>query len=115
MPKVQRVLFSQHPLAQLAIAFASGILLANHFTPRTRVVLVLIAGLLMVTLLTCRMRRLQLSGMCLLLATVCAGSITFAIDTRHRGNRTLRSVLLKNLNAPDQHPVTLNGRLVSAP
>src|SRR6266851_8437335 len=66
--------FTQHPLAQLAIAFVAGILTASWFVPSLAISLSFLALFSIVTLLALLRKRLALAALSLLLAMFLAGA-----------------------------------------
>src|SRR6266567_712366 len=66
--------FTQHPLAQLAIAFIAGILTARWFVPRLALSLSPLALFSVITLLALLRNRLKLAALSLLLAMFLAGT-----------------------------------------
>src|ERR1051325_8358056 len=100
-----RSLFSQHPLAQLAVAFSFGICAANYLPTKLGFSLVACAVCSAVALTAVLKTRLSLAGVAVLLAFLFAGQ-TIALLER-------RSESLSNL--VDGELLTLTGVLDGPP
>ena len=100
-----RSLFSQHPLAQLAVAFAVGICTANYFPVRLGVLLGVVCSVLALVLLLKKL--LQVAGIVLLSAVFCMGAVLAGIERRSNSTSGLRNLV-------DQ-PCTLTGWLDGPP
>src|SRR5215217_2142435 len=77
-----RSLFSQHPLAQLAVAFSLGICAANYLPTKLGFSLVACAGCSVITLIIILKKRVSLAGVSLLVALFFAGE-TLALLEKH--------------------------------
>jgi len=75
-----RSLFSQHPLTQLAVAFGAGICAAHYCSLGIAVVVGAVCSALAVWLVL--KRRMQASGLMLLLAMFCAGVVLAQLERR---------------------------------
>ncbi len=100
-----RSLFSQHPLAQLAVAFAVGICTANYFSVRLSVSLGVVCSVLALILLL--KRRLQLAGIILLAAFFFTGAVLARLERRSNGSSAIRNLV--------EQPITLTGWLDGPP
>ena len=100
-----RSVFSQHPLAQLAVAFAAGVLAAREFSLRIG----LIAGvacLALVVFLVLR-KKLCAAGLTLLLAIFFAGSVLAVLERR--------SASASDIKRSDDDDITITGVLDAPP
>lgn len=100
-----RSLFSQHPLAQLAVAFAAGICAANYFSVRPGVSLGVLCSVLALILLW--KRRLQAAGIILLAAVFFTGAVLAELERRSNGLSEIRNLV--------EQPCTLTGWLDGPP
>ena len=75
-----RSVFSQHPLAQLAVAFAAGICAAHYF--QLRIGLTLIAGVVCAAVVVVLLLRKKTAGFVLLLAMFFAGAVLAVLERR---------------------------------
>ena len=98
-----RSLFSQHPLAQLAVAFATGICVANCFPIKLSVSIGVVCSVLVLLL----RKRLQLAGLILLVAVFFTGSVLAELERRSVSGSAIRNQL--------EQPITLTGWLDGPP
>ena len=91
-----RSVFSQHPLAQLAVAFATGVCAAHYFA--TRLSLTLIAGAVCSagTLVLLVRNRLCAAGVGLLLAMLFAGATLATLERRTDEASDIRRILTQS-------------------
>jgi competence protein ComEC len=87
-----RSLFSQHPLAQLAVALSIGICAANYLSERFAFAVIACAVCSIVALILVLKRRLWPAGLTLLLAFVFAG-VTLALLERRTGQSSIERVV----------------------
>lgn len=100
-----RSLFSQHPLAQLAVAFAAGVCTANYLSVRLGVSLGVVCSMLALVFLL--KKQLRLAGIALLVAVFFTGVVLAEME-----QRTDRSSGIRNLL---EQPITLTGWLDGPP
>ena len=100
-----RSLFSQHPLAQLAVAFAVGICTANYFSVRLGVSLGVVCSVLALVLVL--KKRLQVAGIILLASFFFTGAVLAELERRSSGSSGLRTLV--------EQPCTLTGWLDGPP
>lgn len=100
-----RSLFSQHPLAQLAVAFAAGICAADYFSVRLGVLLGVVCSVLALVLLLKKL--LQVAGIILLSAVFCTGVVLAGIERRSNSTSGIRNLV--------EQPGTLTGWLDGPP
>jgi len=100
-------LFSQHPLIQLAFAFATGILAANYFSIKLN--LSIAAGVVCAVLAVCFLlqRRLRLAGFILLAAIFLTGIALAELEQRAARKSNIRHLV--------EEPCTLTGWLDGPP
>lgn len=98
-----RSLFSQHPLAQLAVAFAVGICTANWFQIKLSVLIGVVCSVIALALLL--KRRLQVAGIILLAAMFFTGVVLAELERRRHNP-------IGNLV---EQPITLTGWLDGPP
>jgi len=92
-----RSLFSQHPLAQLAVSFAAGICVANYFQIKLSVSIgAMCSALALIFLLK---KRLQVAGITLLLAVFFTGAVLAELERRSDTKSGLRDLV--------EQPITL--------
>src|ERR1044072_2129148 len=96
-----RSLFSQHPLAQLAVAFAAGIYGANYFQLKVSVSIGVVCSVLAVLL----RKKLRLAGIMLLASVFFTGVVLAELEMR-RQNPIRSSV---------EQPITITGWLDGPP
>ncbi len=102
-----RSLFSEHPLAQIAIAFAIGICTAKYFPIKLHLVLVagVVCSLLALVLLL--KKRWQLAAITLLTATFFTGVVLAESERRRTNSSDIRNFI--------EQPCTLTGWLDGPP
>jgi len=100
-----RSLFSQHPLAQLAVAFAAGICVANYFQIKLSVTVAALCSVLALVLLLTK--RLQIAGIVLLVAVFFTGAVLADLEQRRDSRSGVRKLV--------EQPVTLTGWLDAPP
>ncbi|HKP80807.1 MAG TPA: ComEC/Rec2 family competence protein, partial [Pyrinomonadaceae bacterium] len=100
-----RSLFSQHPLTQLAVAFATGICAAHYYSLGTAVVVGAVCSALAVGLV--QKRRVRLAGLILLMAMSCAGVVLALLERRVDESSELKRFV--------NRPVMLTGVLDGPP
>src|SRR6185295_18333781 len=100
-----RSLFSQHPLAQLAVAFATGICVANCFPIKLSVSIGVVCSVLTVVLLL--KKRLQVAAVMLLVAVFFTGAVLVELERRSVSGSEIRNQL--------EQPITLTGWLDGPP
>ena len=100
-----RSLFSQHPLAQLAVAFATGICVANCFPIKLSVSIGVVCSVLTVVLLL--KKRLQVAAVMLLVAVFFTGAVLAELERRSVSGSAIRNQL--------EQPITLTGWLDGPP
>src|SRR5262245_24109191 len=106
-------LFSQHPLAQLAIAFSCGIIASSHFSNLHP--LLISCGVCSVASLTALLKRcLLLAGINLLAAFVFSGALLAIIERRPESDGSVKQLLLAGLSG-DNDALEVVGTLDSAP
>jgi competence protein ComEC len=96
-----RSLFSQHPLAQLAVAFAAGVFSANWFQIKLSVSIGAVCSVLVLILLL--KKRLHLAGIILLAAVYCTGVVLAELERRSDSESGIRNLV--------EQPITLTGWL----
>jgi len=79
-----RSLFSQHPLAQLAVAFALGLCAANYLPAKFGFSLIACAACSVLSLIVLLKKRVWLAGVALLMALFFAGETLALLDRRTR-------------------------------
>ena len=110
MKRPHRILLSQSPLAQLAAAFATGILASEYLHLRLSVVICAGAVLTLVAVITLGFQKHLASGLILLMAMCSAGAIVSTLThTRHEAN-ALRKILDAE-NIGEREAVVLTGIL----
>lgn len=100
-----RSLFSQHPLAQLAVAFAAGVYVANSFPIKLSVSIGVACSVLALTFLL--KKRLRLGGIILLVAVFFTGVVLAELERRSNSSSGIRNLL--------EQPITLTGWLDGPP
>src|SRR5689334_14077065 len=100
-----RSLFSQHPLAQLAVAFAVGICVANCFQVRLSVSIGVVCSMLAVVLLL--KKRLHAAGITLLVAVFFTGAVVAELQQRRDTTSGISNLI--------EQPITLTGWLDGPP
>ena len=98
-----RSLFSQHPLAQLAVAFATGICVANCFPIKLSVPIGVVCSVLVLLL----RKRLQLAGLILLVAVFFTGAVLVELERRSVSGSAIRNLV--------EQPISLTGWLDGPP
>ncbi len=111
---LHRPSFSPHPLAQMALAFASGILLAHVTSLSLRWPLACGALCTALTLIACRKQKNAAATLLLLVAFVCAGATLASIEQRNIGADRLRHFYDAGWLESGE-PVELTGVLARAP
>ena len=106
-----RSLFSQHPLAQLAVAFAAGICATYYFSWRLSIALVLGAVCSMLAVILVWKKRAQGAGLVLLVALFCSGVALALLERRADESSELRKFVEQSNN----QSVTLTGVLDGPP
>jgi competence protein ComEC len=99
-----RSVFSQHPLAQLAVAFAGGVCAAHYFP--SRIGFTLIAGVVcsaLVVFLVLK-KKLSAAGLLLLLAMVFAGAVLADLERRPDDANDLNDQLTELTGVLDRPP-----------
>ncbi|HEY0762941.1 MAG TPA: DNA internalization-related competence protein ComEC/Rec2 [Pyrinomonadaceae bacterium] len=99
-----RSLFSQHPFAQLAVAFAVGICAASSYSSFTIIAAAVCSVSALILLLK---QRLQLAGYVLLAAVFFSGVVLAEMERRNDGSSGLRNLV--------EQPCTLTGWLDGPP
>ncbi len=100
-----RSLFSQHPLAQLAVAFAVGICTADSFSVRLGISLGVVCSVLALIFLL--KKRLQVAGIVLLATFFFTGVVLAELERRSNGSSGIRNLV--------EQPCTLTGWLDGPP
>ena len=100
-----RSLFSQHPLAQLAVAFAVGICAANYFQLKLSVLIGVVCAVIAIALLL--KKRLRMAGCILLAAFFFTGAVLGELERRSSSSSGIRNLL--------EQPCTLTGWLDGPP
>jgi len=100
-----RSLFSQHPLAQLAVVFAAGICAANCFQIKVSVSIGVVCSVLAFVLLL--KKRLQIAGIVLLAAFFFTGAVLAELERRSDSGSEIRNLV--------EQPITLTGWLDGPP
>jgi competence protein ComEC len=77
----RRSVFSQHPLAQLAVAFSAGVCAAHYFSPRVGFTLIA-AGVCSALVVFLVKKNLTAAGLVLLLSMFFAGAVLANLETR---------------------------------
>jgi competence protein ComEC len=105
-----RSLFSQHPLTQLAVAFAAGVCAAHYFSWRLGIVLIfgVVCSVVAVTLLV--RKRVQAAGLVLLCAMFFAGVTLASLERRADESSELKKFVDESTKS-----VTLTGVLDGPP
>src|SRR5215212_7662142 len=88
-----RSLFSQHPLAQFAVAFAAGICAANYFPTKPTLVFVVAVVCSAAALIFVVRKRVHSAGLCLLAAMFFAGAGLAEIQTRSDQSSRIKSLI----------------------
>lgn len=104
-----RVLFSHHPLAQLAVAFALGVCAAKYCS--IRVCFAAGAFCCALTLMLVMKSRLRVAGPMLLLAVFFSGAVLAQLEQRSDNARGVRSLV----EQAEGKPLTLTGWLDAPP
>ena len=102
--------FTQHPLAQLAIAFIAGILIASWFAPSLALSLSPLALFSVVTLLSLLRNRLALAALSLLLAMFLAGASLAVLEKTGSTAGRVKRLIADGL-CGSHDPVELTGVL----
>jgi competence protein ComEC len=100
-----RSLFSQHPLAQLAVAFAAGICVANCLQIKLSVSVGVVCSVVALVLLL--KKRLQIAGFMLLAAFFFSGAVLARLEQRSNSSSAIRNLV--------EQPCTLTGWLDGPP
>ncbi len=103
-----RSLFSQYPLAQLAVAFSAGICVAGYLPTRLAFLFAGGAACTILSLIGVRTRRLSLAGWSLLLAVFFAGQALARIEGQAQPHNSIRNFI-------NNKPLTLVGVLDGPP
>src|SRR5882724_645562 len=107
-------LFTQHPLAQLAFAFGTGIVTSNALPTRPSVLLPLFALLSFASLLSLLVNRVTATAYAVLLALFCAGALLAVLERGNSPAEGLKRLIAKEaIGAND--PVELTGILDGPP
>jgi len=106
--------FTQHPLAQLAIAFIAGILIASWFAPSQALSLSPLALFSVVTLLALLRKRLALAALSLLLAMFFAGASLAVLEKTGSTAGRVKRLIADGLFGSND-PVELTGVLDGPP
>jgi competence protein ComEC len=103
-----RTLFSQHPLAQLAVAFSAGICVANYLPTRLAFSVAGGAVCVVLSLIFVSTKRLSVGGWTLLLALFFAGQTLTLLQGRAEPRSSIRNFITGK-------PLTLTGVLDGPP
>jgi len=106
-----RSLFSQHPLAQLAISLSAGICAASYLPNKVALSVVAAAACLILSVIFVLNKRLALAGALLLLALFFAGTTLAVLERRSEQANDVKKLVEEY---PDK-PLTLTGVLDGPP